>query len=80
MACGYRRHTNRLALLGYNVTRLDINEKSLSMVWEGGKGKFLLAKGRIYNKRIVVRDGKIKEKPFFISVYTVVLLLFTLIG
>jgi len=25
--------------------------------------------GRIYDKRIVLRNGKIKEKPFFVRVY-----------
>ncbi len=31
---------------------------------------FDITTGRIYDRRIVVRDGKIKEKPFFIRVYT----------
>lgn len=31
---------------------------------------FDISTGRIYDRRIVVRDGKIKEKPFFIRVYT----------
>jgi SAM-dependent methyltransferase len=156
IACGYGRHANRLALLGHEVTGLDINEKFLSMAREEAErlganvqyflkdiremdyneefdvvismftsfgyyedddnfkilenvakalkkgGKFLLdimnrdfiirnflpyvviekdknymidfnfldiLDGRIYDKRIVLRNGKIKEKPFFVRVY-----------
>lgn len=28
-----------------------------------------ITEGRIYSKRIVIRDGKIKEKPFFVRMY-----------
>jgi SAM-dependent methyltransferase len=157
MACGYGRHANRLALLGHDVTGLDINEKFLDMARKDAErlgvkvnyilkdirnmdyneefdviismftsfgyyedeenfkilentarslkkgGKFLLdisnrdfilrnflpyiviekdgnymidfnfidiTEGRIYAKRIIIRDGRVKEKPFFIRVYT----------